>query len=235
VSSDVRRNITGLTSLSLGLLVVSCAAVFCVKPSALGATNARPRRVLSSINVSGFVYLGISKHRRTAEGACEKSKKQSLTLLPYFPSISLTGLFGTASSDLSKLFTGPGRVWSVAGPITASIFTVGAIAGQVETAEGVQQETLFRYQQIIQTAFQEANDGLVHQERTKEQLAARRVEALREYVRLAWLRFDEGYSSYLEVTYLQNLALQRRTELTVVQSNLLQAFANLYKAMGIGG
>jgi hypothetical protein len=33
----------------------------------------------------------------------------------------------------------------------------------------------------------------------------RQVEALREYARLAWLRFDEGYSSYLEVTYSQNL------------------------------
>ena len=46
VSSDERRNITGLTSLRLVLLVLSCALVFLVKPSALGATNARPRRVL---------------------------------------------------------------------------------------------------------------------------------------------------------------------------------------------
>jgi outer membrane protein, multidrug efflux system len=155
----------------------------------------------------------------------------------YFPSISLTGLVGTASSDLSKLFTGPGRIWSVAGPITAPIFTAGAIAGQVKTAEGVQQETLFRYQQVIQTAFQEVNDGLVDQERTTEQLAAltRRVEALREYVRLAWLRFNEGYSSYLEVTYSQNLLYNTELSRTVVQSTLLQAFANLYKAMGVGG
>jgi multidrug efflux system outer membrane protein len=101
----------------------------------------------------------------------------------------------------------------------------------------VQQETLFRYQQVIQTAFQEVNDGLVDQERTTEQLAAltRRVEALREYVRLAWVRFNEGYSSYLEVTYSQNLLYNTELSRTVVQSTLLQAFANLYKAMGVGG
>ena len=155
----------------------------------------------------------------------------------YFPSVSLTGLYGTASSDFSRLFSGPSRIWSVAAPITAPIFTAGAIAGQVQSAEGVQQETLFRYQQVIQTAFQEVNDSLVDQERTREQLAAltRRVEALREYVRLAWLRFDEGYSSYLEVTYSQNLLYNTELSRTVVQSTLLQAFANLYKAMGVGG
>jgi outer membrane protein, multidrug efflux system len=155
----------------------------------------------------------------------------------YFPSVSLTGLYGTASSDFSRLFSGPSRIWSVAAPITAPIFTAGAIAGQVQSAEGVQQETLFRYQQVIQTAFQEVNDGLVDQERTTEQLAAltRRVEALREYVRLAWLRFNEGYSSYLEVTYSQNLLYNAELSRTVVQSTLLQAFANLYKAMGVGG
>jgi outer membrane protein, multidrug efflux system len=155
----------------------------------------------------------------------------------YFPSVSMTGLYGTASSDFSRLFSGPSRIWTIAAPVTAPIFTAGAIAGQVQSAEGVQQETLYRYQQVIQTAFQEVNDSLVDQDRTKEQLAAltRQVEALREYVRLAWLRFNEGYSDYLEVTYSQNLLYTAELQRTEVQGGLLQAFGNLYKAMGIGG
>ena len=101
----------------------------------------------------------------------------------------------------------------------------------------MQQETLFRYQQVIQTAFREVNDSLTDQDRTKEQLAAltRQVDALREYARLAWLRFDEGYSTYLEVTYSQNLLYNAELERTGVQGVLLQAYSNLYKAMGIGG
>src|SRR5215470_7131735 len=155
----------------------------------------------------------------------------------YFPSVSMTSLYGTASSDFSRLFSGPSRIWTIAAPVTAPIFTAGAIAGQVQSAEGVQQETLFRYQQVIQTAFQEVNDSLVDQDRTKEQLAAqtRQVEALREYARLAWLRFDEGYSSYLEVTYSQDLLYNAELARTSVQGVLLQAYGNLYKAMGIGG
>ncbi|HEY6363374.1 MAG TPA: PAS domain S-box protein [Candidatus Binatia bacterium] len=46
MSSNERRNIAGLTSLRLVLLVLSCALVFLAKPSALGSMNPRPRRVL---------------------------------------------------------------------------------------------------------------------------------------------------------------------------------------------
>ena len=35
----------------------------------------------------------------------------------YFPTISLTGAFGSASAELSKLFSGPARVWSYAGQL----------------------------------------------------------------------------------------------------------------------
>ena len=155
----------------------------------------------------------------------------------YFPSITLTGAVGTASSDFSRLFSRPANIWSVAAPVVTPIFTAGAIGGQVQTAEGVQQETLFRYLQVIQTAFQEVNDSLVDQQRTREQLASLRqqVESLREYAALAWLRFEEGYSSYLEVTYAQNRLFAAELTQTGVQGSLLQAFANLYKAMGVGG
>ena len=53
----------------------------------------------------------------------------------YFPTISLTGAFGSASSDLSNLFTGPARIWSYAGQIVGPIFTFGAVSGQVAQAE----------------------------------------------------------------------------------------------------
>src|SRR5262249_51875150 len=52
----------------------------------------------------------------------------------YFPSIALTSTLGTASSDLSSLFEGPTKIWSVAGPIVAPIFTAGATRGQVKSA-----------------------------------------------------------------------------------------------------
>jgi multidrug efflux system outer membrane protein len=154
----------------------------------------------------------------------------------YYPVLSLTGLFGFASMDLSNLFQGPSRIWSYAAPVTAPIFTAGAIEGQVKSAEAVQQQTLWRYRQVIQTAFQEVDDSLVDHQRTMEQLGSlsRETAALREYVRLAWLRYNNGYTSYLEVLYSQTLLYNAEILHATAQGTLFQALVNLYKSMGGG-
>jgi len=86
-------------------------------------------------------------------------------------------------------------------PLTAPIFTGGAIRGQVRSAEAVQQQALLRYQQSIQASFREVEDALIDQTKSRERLEVqtRLLESLRSYVRLARLRFDNGYTSYIEV------------------------------------
>src|SRR5262249_54040244 len=53
----------------------------------------------------------------------------------YFPTISLTGALGTASTQLSSLFSASTGLWSYGASLVAPIFTAGAIAGQVQQAE----------------------------------------------------------------------------------------------------
>ena len=154
----------------------------------------------------------------------------------YYPSISLTGIFGFSSTDLSKLFTSSAQAWTWAIPVTAPIFTAGAIAGQVKGSEAFHQELLIRYQQTIQTAFREVDDSLVDQKETKDQLAAqsRQVEALKEYARLAQVRFDNGYTSYLEVLDANRSLFDAELNHAQTNATLLRSFVNLYKAMGGG-
>lgn len=154
----------------------------------------------------------------------------------YFPTISLTGLFGTSSASLSDLFSGPSKIWSYAVPITMPIFTAGAIKGQVGGAEAIQQQTLIRYRQTIQNGFREVDDALIDQNRTRAQLQAqlRQIEALQSYVRLARLRYDEGYASYLEVLDAERSLFNAELNYTQTQGTLFQALVNLYKAMGGG-
>ena len=154
----------------------------------------------------------------------------------YFPTVSLTGLLGWASNDLSDLFKGPSKTWSWAVPVTAPIFTAGDIAGQVRSAEAVQQQALITYQQSIQTAFREVEDSLVDQRRTGEQLDALavQVESLSNYAHLSWLRYDNGYTSYLEVLDAQSRLYSAEITHTQTQGSLFQALVNLYKAMGGG-
>jgi outer membrane protein, multidrug efflux system len=154
----------------------------------------------------------------------------------YFPTVSLTGLFGVASTDLSKLFTGPARTWSYAVPLSTPVFTGGAISGQVKASEAVQRQALIQYQKSIQTAFREVNDSLADQKWTRDQLEIQRQQrsTLGTYAELARLRFDNGYVSYIEVLDAERSLFN--TELQVVQTQgvLFQALVNLYKAMGGG-
>lgn len=154
----------------------------------------------------------------------------------YFPSISLTGLLGTSSSELSGLFTGPARLYSYGASLTAPIFTAGKTTSQVKVAEAQQQQALFKYQQAIQTAFKEVEDGLVQQARTREQLAAqkRQVDALRSYAALARLRFENGYSSFLEVLDAERSLFNADLQYSQTQGSLHQYVIGLYKAMGGG-
>jgi multidrug efflux system outer membrane protein len=154
----------------------------------------------------------------------------------YFPSISLTGSFGFSSIDLSLLFTGAARTWSWGVPVYAPIFTSGAIQGQVQSAEAVQQQALLRYQQSIQTAFREVEDALIDQKRSREQLEiqTRQVESLRNYARIARLRFDNGYTSYIEVLDAERSLFNAELSHAQTKGVVFQALVNLYKAMGGG-
>jgi multidrug efflux system outer membrane protein len=154
----------------------------------------------------------------------------------YFPSISLTGLFGTASGQFSSLFSGPARAWNFAGAVTLPIFTAGSIGGQVKQAEAVQQQALFAYQKSIQVAFQEVADALVARQKFQAQLVVqgRQVDALSTYSRLARLRYEGGYTSYIEVLDAERSLFNAQLSYAQTQGAVFTSSVSLYKAMGGG-
>jgi multidrug efflux system outer membrane protein len=154
----------------------------------------------------------------------------------FFPAISLTGLLGVASVDLSNLFTRDARTWTFGGSINQPIFTGGTLTGQLQVSEAQQKQALYSYQQAIQTAFSEVENSLVDQAKTREQLAAqvRQVQALARYAYLAKLRYDNGYTSYLEVLDSERSLFQAQLQLAQTQGLLYVAVVNLYKALGGG-
>lgn len=154
----------------------------------------------------------------------------------YFPTISLTGLFGYVSEELDNLLQNSANVWSVGASALGPIFTGGAVSGQVRASEAVQRQALIGYLQSVQTAFQEVDDALISVQKAREQLAAegRRVEALADYARLAKMRYDEGYSSYIEVLDAQRSLFDAQLQYVGVQGDLYIALVNTYRAMGGG-
>lgn len=154
----------------------------------------------------------------------------------YFPTISLTGVLGSVSSQLSNLFTGPAATWSYGVGTSLPIFTAGGIAGQVQQAEAIQQQALLSYQKAVQSSFSDVENALVSSSKSREQMAsqARQVEALSTYARYARLRYDNGYTSYIEVLDAERSLFDAQLSYTRTRGRVFTSMIDLYKATGGG-
>jgi outer membrane protein, multidrug efflux system len=86
----------------------------------------------------------------------------------YFPQLSLTGLLGGQSTQLSSLFSGPHSTWGLIPNVTQPIFTAGRLKSGVKLAQVQREEALVQYEKVIQTAFTEVSDSLIaHRSRVK--------------------------------------------------------------------
>ncbi len=154
----------------------------------------------------------------------------------YYPSISLTGLFGSVSTQTGEFLTGPASAWSAGGGIAGPIFTGGAIRGQVRTAEAGYEAALLGYQQAILNAFRETNNALVGTQKRIEEvdLQRERVEALREFARLSQLKFDKGVAGYLEVLIAENERFAAELASVRILADRYAQVVNVYQARGGG-
>jgi multidrug efflux system outer membrane protein len=154
----------------------------------------------------------------------------------YFPTLSLTGVLGSASTALENFLTGPAGAASVAAGLSGPIFTFGAISGQVDSAEAARRAALAAYEQSILLALRETNDALIGSVKKREEAEAqaKRVAALRTYAHLSRLRFDNGYAGYLEVLYAENELFS--AELTAVRARAERytQIVSVFQAVGGG-
>ena len=154
----------------------------------------------------------------------------------FFPSISLTGSAGSASTGLSDLFGGGTRVWSFAPRVTLPIFQGGRLRAALSMASTDRDIALARYEQSIQTGFREVADALALSKTLSDQLAAQQalLAAATRANQLAQARYDAGLDSYL------NLLDAERTLYTAQQGVVTTRLAEqanrvtLYKALGGG-
>jgi len=154
----------------------------------------------------------------------------------YFPRISLTGLLGFQSNQLSNLFTGPSGAWSFVPQITQPIFTAGRLKSNVKFARAQQEFAVVQYQQTIQTAFREVSDALVQYRKVREIRTQQEllVATLRDRSRLAYLRYQGGVDTLLNALDADRDLFNAELSLTQTKRNELLSLVQLYKALGGG-
>jgi len=154
----------------------------------------------------------------------------------YFPAVALTARFGSESSDLSDLFSGPGVVWTIAGSLLQPVFNAGRIESQVEAATSQRDQAELDYVRTVQSAFRDAHDALVAHRTARESYVAQedRRAQYAEALRLADLRYKAGYTSYIEVLDNQRSLLDAERARLVALRARQAALVDVYKALGGG-
>jgi NodT family efflux transporter outer membrane factor (OMF) lipoprotein len=154
----------------------------------------------------------------------------------YFPQLSLSGLLGGQSTQLSSLFSGPHSTWSFVPQVTQPIFTAGRLKSGVRLAEAEHQSALIQYERTIQTAFTEVSNALIAHQRTRESRLEQEhlVAALQDRKRLAYVRYRGGVDTQLNALDADRDLFQAELTLAQIRYSELVSVVQLYKALGGG-
>src|SRR5712692_6958885 len=154
----------------------------------------------------------------------------------FFPKLSLTALFGTASPEVSALTGGTATIWAVAGAFSGPLFNAGRTLGFYRASIAQWEQARLQYEQAVLGALREVSDALtalgkLNEAETGQDTA---VKALAEAVEHATNRYRQGLANYFEVLEAQQQLYPAQNTLAQIRRNRLLAYVQLYKALGGG-
>ena len=154
----------------------------------------------------------------------------------FFPRISLTGLLGTASNELKGLFGHDNVFWASSPDASLPIFDGGLNISNLCLAKAHRNVVVTEYEGTIQNAFREVADALAERTWYAQQTVFQKeaLEAEMERTRLAWLKYSQGSSSFLEVLDAEREKFAAAQDLVKCRRAFLSSNVNLYSALGGG-
>lgn len=152
----------------------------------------------------------------------------------FFPNISLTGTFGSASIELSGLFQDGSQAWTFVPSISLPLFNAGRLRNNLNLAEVRRDIAVASYEKTVQSAFRDVADALAARHWLAQQLeiAQATVRVQRERARLSLLRYDNGASPFLDVLDAERDLLTAEQQLVQTRRALLSSSVSLYAALG---
>jgi len=147
-----------------------------------------------------------------------------------YPSLTLSLDMGAQFVDPSFLFADLGA--QLLGPL----FNAGKLQRNVEIEEARTQQLLLNYEATYLNALQEVEDAMIAVETYKNEYELRyeQMELATKASQLAWVRYDGGLTSYLEVLNLQSSQFNSELQASEAFKNQLTSIIALYQALGGG-
>ena len=131
----------------------------------------------------------------------------------YFPSLGLSGNFGSNAAKVADLFTSPAGIWGIGFGLVQPLLALKSIEAQVTLAQANNDRAAVEYLQTVQNAFREVHDAIAANRSARDVLAAEtdRRNDLAVALEMANLRYNAGRTSYLEVLDAQRTLLAAET------------------------
>ena len=125
---------------------------------------------------------------------------------------------------------------TIGGSILGPLFQGGALTESYRQQVAQWEASKQQYEQTVLTALGEVSNALIAEQKLEETRAeqAKAVDALRESVRLAILRYTGGLSTYFEVLEAQQQLFPAENALAQTDRDRLLAVVQLYSALGGG-
>jgi multidrug efflux system outer membrane protein len=154
----------------------------------------------------------------------------------FFPKLSLTALFGTASPEISALTGGSATIWAAGGMLSGPLLNAGRTLGTYRAAQAQWEQARLQYEQTVLNALREVSDALAALGKLSDAETGqdRSVKALTEAVDHATDRYKQGLANYFEVLEAQQQLYPAQNVLAQIRRDRLLAHVRLYRALGGG-
>jgi outer membrane protein, multidrug efflux system len=153
-----------------------------------------------------------------------------------FPSLSLTGYFGAISSDLSTITSPEAAASNISARLLGPIFNFGKNIRRVDAQRKVAEQSMYAYVNAYLTGLADVENSLVAIKTFKTEYEARQLQsdAARKNLELSRARYDNGFTSYLEVLTAENGLFSASLAASSVRAQQLSSSVTLYRSLGGG-
>ncbi len=154
----------------------------------------------------------------------------------YYPTLSLSAVFGLQGTSALNWFNWPSRFWAVGPTFSETLFDAGRRKSTKLMTEAQYDSTVATYSQTVLSAFQQVEDNLAAQRVLTHEADQQHqaTESAEQSLDLFQTRYEGGVDTYLQVVTWQTAALNnQRNDLTIMQRRL-DASVLLIKALGGG-
>lgn len=154
----------------------------------------------------------------------------------FFPSITLTGVYGLQSAVVKNLLRPEAIAWQAASNLAQPLFDGYALQGQYELQKARYQELATLYRKQILAALSDVENALVATRETarRVKLQAEAVTAWRSAYEAASARLHEGIIDSVTLANTQTSLFQSQDRLAQARLERVRAVTSLYQALGGG-